>query len=425
MDTITYCGLLDDFALRHDDLAIRTLEELNEHLIAAVLFGGKLVINDGHMLLHPALQEAVVTPDKSPLRHLARTGFVRVLTRNKGMLQDLAHEMATKNIASAQKLLAKPWYKSTFQPAIGSWAEQLRSSAFDAFMPWPNLQTNAVFHSVSRVALQSLEASEPGHAKQFGNFRERLEKTAGRRTEWEEEAGKLVKEAKLFSDVYNSLMRTANEAYQYSWGCVLGTTGNAVQVLTRAPRHLDNFNLAVGELDSSLPKAVTVFVPDLTFAAKAIHHRWELLAETSLPTHPVNQTKQIFLTKLQQYYAAVRSNEKEVQLAARDYGTVLSKHFGKSETIPVVVDLGFLATSTAAGAAFGGPPGILLGVGIGLAGVAVSHLGGPQMLWRLTAPNPKKWIARVKQQPGNLCSSFRLAPAQIAQHTSRALPYAE
>ena len=54
MDTITYCGLLDDFSLRHGDLAIKSLDQLNEHLVAAVLFGSKLVINDGHVLLHAA-----------------------------------------------------------------------------------------------------------------------------------------------------------------------------------------------------------------------------------------------------------------------------------------------------------------------------------------------------------------------------------
>jgi hypothetical protein len=59
---LTYTGLVDDFAQKYGDACIQTLDDLNNHLIAAVLTGHPLLINDGHIIMHPAIREAVLNP---------------------------------------------------------------------------------------------------------------------------------------------------------------------------------------------------------------------------------------------------------------------------------------------------------------------------------------------------------------------------
>ncbi len=44
------------------------LKAFNNHLIAAVLTGHPLLINDGHIIMHPAIKDAVLHPESSPLQ---------------------------------------------------------------------------------------------------------------------------------------------------------------------------------------------------------------------------------------------------------------------------------------------------------------------------------------------------------------------
>jgi len=422
METYTYCGLLDDFTLRHDDKGIRSLQELNDHLIVSVLFGGRLLINDGYVLFNDALQEAVRVKDASPFRHLVEKGYVKILTRNGGKLETLADEMAEKGITSAQDLTAKPWYKVDYKPALTEWSVRLRSPAFDGFMNWPNLDRDEIFRSVAETAFHSLYAAEPLHRPALELFRKSVSDTPGRRTEWEDEATRLEKAGKIFSDVRRILMFTASEAYHYSWGCALGAAGYRARVLTRLPKYLQALDSALGRLPEKPTSQLTIFVPDLNFSKKAIKNRWQLLADMVSPGHEVSLRKEEFLDCRDRYYAS-GATEKEVQDAAKAYTTALSRHFGNRETVPVVFDLGFLAASTAAGAAVGNLPGILVGLGIGLAGVAGAHLGGPQMFWKFAAPK-RKWIARLQQVPEDrAASSFELSRDQISKHTSQAVPF--
>jgi hypothetical protein len=350
MGMLTYCGLLDDFALRHGDVTIRSLHQLNEHLIAAALFGERLLINDGYILIHPALREAVLTVDGSPLRHLVENGFVKLLTRNEGNLEGLADEMAQRGITSAQQLIAQSWYVQTYKPALEEWSPRLRSAAFDGFMNWPNVRIDDIFKSVAGTAYSSLFAVESKHQRELGRFRDNLDRTAARRTEWEQEATKLLKTARISPTVYRKLMLTASEAYHYSWGCALGSSVCPVRVLTRFPKYLHDFDSSLGQLAGTTRPSVKVFVPNLSFAHQAIQNRWQLLAEMVLPGHEVNQLKRNFLTCLEEYYLA-EGCEQKVQAAAMAYTSALSRHFGNPRVVPVVFDLGFLATSTVVGAA--------------------------------------------------------------------------
>jgi hypothetical protein len=423
MDTYTYCGLLDDFTLRHDDKGIRSLQELNEHLILSALFGGRLLINDGYVIFNEALQDAVLHKDASPLQHLVEKGYVKILTRNGGNLEILADKMANDGITSAQDLTGKPWYKVNYRPALTEWSVRLRSPAFDGFMNWPIFDRDEIFRSVAKTAFHSLYAAESRHRPALELFDKTVSDTPGRRTEWEDEASKLEKSGRIFSDVRRILMFTASEAYHYSWGCALGAAGHRVRVLTRLPKYLHGLDSSLGQLPERPTSQLKIFVPDLTFSKKAIKNRWQLLADMVSPGHQVSLRKEEFLDCRDRYYASNGTTEKEVHSVAKAYATALSRHFGNQEAVPVVFDLGFLAASTAAGAAVGNVPGIFVGLGIGLVGVAGAHLGGPQMFWKLAAPKPK-WIARLQRAPeDHAVSSFELSRDQISKHTSQAGPF--
>jgi hypothetical protein len=419
----TYCGILDDFSLRHHDLSIQTLSELNEHLVAAALFGDRLLINDGYFLFHRNLREAVQNTEESPLRRLVGCGFVKVLTRNKGELGTLADEMAQKGINSAQQLVSDPWYKKTYKPTLQSWSQQLSSGAFDGFISWPNLNRDDIFKSVAETAFNSLHNSREEDRDELEQFHDALTRTAARRTEWEDEAKKLLDAKKISPDVHRKLMEAAGEAYQYSWGCALGASGERVRVLSRLPKHLRAIDSTLGPLPTTPRGPIQLYIPDINFAGRAIKTRWQLLADMVSPGHEVNKLKQAFLESVKKYYSSSDVDGSQTQAAAKLYATALSKHFGKSEPISVGFDCAFLAASTAGGAAVGGPVGIVVGFGIGAIGVAAAHLGGPQLFWRLTAPSPKGWFKKEEQPQKPITSSFELAPEEIKKHTKSAGRY--
>jgi len=125
-----YCGLLDDFAIRHrDGHPIETVDQLNEHLIFTMVAGDPLVINDGHLLLNPAVCEAIMRPEDSPFRRLVECRFVRILSRNGGAIERLAEEMANQNITSAEQLLEDHRYREEYRPALAEWSEELERAA--------------------------------------------------------------------------------------------------------------------------------------------------------------------------------------------------------------------------------------------------------------------------------------------------------
>jgi hypothetical protein len=83
-----YCGLLDDFAIRHrDGHPIAKLEDLSNHLVFSVIAGDPLIVNDGYLLQSSAVRDAIMYPDRSPFRRLVECGFVRIMSRNGGAIE--------------------------------------------------------------------------------------------------------------------------------------------------------------------------------------------------------------------------------------------------------------------------------------------------------------------------------------------------
>lgn len=421
----SYVGLLDDFALRHGDTAITTLADLNEKLVLAVLFSDPLVVNDGYVLTHSAVQEALLNPKRSPLKALVERGFVKLLSRNNGKIEKLAELMAANGITSAQELLQSDFFVKRYQPFLTRWSESLNSGAFESMLPWPSIRIDDVYRSVAETALATATMRETIPQTDLEAFRERLSDTKARRTEWEDVARAMLKCGQLQVGSYRSLMRAANEIYQYTWGCSLLRQLPGVRVLTRIPQHLGTLDHTEFELPAVARKQVKVFIPDRAFVVKAVGEKWDSLAVMVTSGHELNRLKHQFLQALRGYYSSETVSRRQVQNASNSYTVALSKHFGEHAAVPVIFDLSFVTASTFAGTLVQGLPGAAIGAAVSLVGVGAAHLGAPRLLWRLTAPAPEKWLVHKRlAAPEGTTSCFQLDPASAYLHTKNATPVA-
>ncbi|GAA4716333.1 hypothetical protein Prum_005690 [Phytohabitans rumicis] len=400
---VTYTGLVDDFAKNHDDGCIQTLRELNEYLVSAVLVGHPLLINDGHVIMHPAIREAILKPESSPLRNLVATGYVKILTRNAGDLETLAAQMADEGITSAQRFSVQRDYAKSYLPALHVWMSQLRLGEPQSFLhPWPELNTTSIFHKITAAAYRSIRdvlvaAELRDELKALRRFRDLYELgRQHRRTDWENVANRMRGSGRLSETLYRELMYAGNEVYQYSWGCALARKDNLVRVETRAPKFTD-LDMSIGETTGSYQDSVEVYSPNFTVAHRKIGDNWSRLAEVARPGTETYYAKVEFQRCMESYYHAngTEVDRSALDAAARKYSKALSDHFRRDERARLIY--GYV--TAAAGAAVGipaAPLGPWLGTGIGLAvGVATvvaDQVGAPRAMMKIMNRDNKKWI---------------------------------
>lgn len=420
---LSYVGVLDDFALRYSDGAIENVADLNSLLILATLFSDPLLINDGYLLSHKALRDALMTQEFSPFKQLVECGYVKILSRNGGDLGGLANWMADIGISSAKSLLEDQWFRDKFQPLLGIWSERLRSPAYDAFRDWPNLKLDEVYQKVSSDAFENLINSLNDSTDELTEFKKRLDGSKRRRTEWEDIAKQMLHEGRLSRVTFVAIMKAANESYQYSWGCSLARDSGSVRVLTRMPQHLAKFELCELTVPDNPKQPIQIAIPDAAFAHKSVNGKWELLADVVTTGSELNHLKYQFIDALRAYYQNSDLDEKQVKLRGQEYTRALSKHFGNSVGVNVMFDLTFVGVSTAAGAMVAGPMGMIAGAALSVTGVAASHLGAPKLLWRLSAPSPKKWLVNRNILAPELVSAFQIDRTVASQYTEGVLPF--
>lgn len=393
----SYFGLVDDFAERHGDLAIKSVPNLTQNLIFAVLFDEPLLINDGHVIASAVIRKALSDPEKSPLRKLIEAGFVQILTRNGRKLGELTQHMADNGIVSAQELLKDRRHRA-FRPILSEWAQTLNKKDLDgeylSFHDWPVYNTSEIFERLALAALaQAISNAEDETFKRqllrFGGvFRDSPQRN---RTTWEKEVSRLRREDKLSNGLDQTLLRIANESYQYSWGCALSAGPVPVKVFTRTPEFLA-IDHAVAMSDVPRRKKVLVYAPNFCHAEKKVKKDdWEALAEVAQPGHKFSDAKHEFITTLAAYYTSPDVTQEEMDTRADEYSKALAMHFG-GERVPFAFDLTFTGLSAAAGLAAGGPIGAAVGLGVGFIGNIAAHMGGPKFIQRCVLPLERKWI---------------------------------
>ena len=379
-----YCGLLDDFAIRHHDgHPIKTLDQLNEHLIFTMIAGDPLVINDGHLLLNPAIREAIMRPEDSPFRQLVECRFVRILSRNGGAIERLAEEMANRNITSAQQLVGDRRYREEYQPALAEWSAVLNSGFLDSFRAWPKHDTGYVYGKMGSTIIDALLDRSAKLRPEIEVFVETLGDAVRARTAWEDTARSLRERDLLSPIVSQQLMAGANEAYQYAWGCALADAQNPTSVQTRVPRFLSELDLSEPAPTADVRSPVTVFVPNLTPALKGVAGQWDELALAASPASEANRAKREYLTALSKYFAGDESvTHEQMKDLARGYSQTLASTFGRKKTkkARIGVDVTFAALSVAGSIALTGPVGVAIGVGLTAAGLGASHASPAQKL---------------------------------------------
>ncbi len=419
-----YCGLLDDFAIRHSDgFSIKKLRDLNEHLIFSVIAGDPLTINDGYVLMNPAVRDAVTQPDRSPFRELVQCGFVRILSRNGGDLPGLAQRMADDGITSAKRLLTNPQYRQDYAPALAAWSGHLNSGGFGWFQGWPAHRTDVVYGRLASRILDSLISLGLDERDQLSGFQDELGDRVSSRTAWENTADSLVGTRQLSGRARTVLMKGANEAYQYAWGCALADPASPVSVQTRATQFLGELDLPTGEAATRGRSDIRLFVPNVKVATKGIGTQWNLLAQVAGSAHPAAQAKRNFRATLIAYYTGQGVSKRQMERAARDYSATLAAVFGRDDRTQAGVDLIFTASSIGVStAAFAGaalllgPVGLAIGVGLAAAGFSTAHVKPVHnLISRLGRTKPHKWIEEGGAvDPQRSVSSFELDPTKVA-----------
>jgi len=420
---VTYTGLVDDFAQKYDDAPVMTLKDLNNHLITAVLTGHPLLINDGHIIMNPAIRDAVRNPQLSPLRELAAAGYVQILTRNGGDLETLAERMADQGITTAQEIAGEDDYRKNYLPALRKWLDQLRRGEPDVFLrPWPEINTTPVFHRIAAAAYRSIRSSlsatksraDLEALRRFIDMYESGEEK--RRTDWENTAVRLRNGEKLSERLFGELMQAGNEAYQYAWGCVLADKSSRIGVQTRAPKHtsLDVTIDAIEEPLSVRREQVELYTPNLDLAQRKIGKNWRRLAEVASKGTETYYAKTAFQRCVEEYYSGNQAtmDEATVKDAARKYSKALAEHF-------VNVELGrrIYGYSTAVGGTAALIPlmpalpiySLLAGLVIAVTTAFGDQRGIPEAMMKIVTGSKKKWITSGQLgTPSALVSNFEI-----------------
>lgn len=425
---LTYTGLVDDFATKYGDASIQTLKDFNNHLIRAVLTGHPLLINDGHLVMHPAIREAVLNPKSSPLQELTKAGYVKILTRNGGDLETLADQMADQGITSAQQFGGQDYYKKQYQPALRTWMDDLRlGEPRDYLHPWPEINTTPVFHKIAAAAYRSIRSSL--RAAKLRDDLEALRRfidlyesgTQKRRTDWENAAVLLQRGEKLSERLFRELMNVGNESYQYAWGCALADKSNLVRVETRAPKYssLDVAVDAMAEPVSMQRGQVELYAPNFKVADRKIGDNWSKLAEVARTGGETYYAKVAFQRCIESYYRGDESavDEATVKAAAKKYSRALAEHFVNARRGRWIYGYATAIGGTAALIpTMAAVPlvGLLAGLAISVVAAFGDQVGVPEAMMKIVESSKSKWI--VNSELGTrptMVSNF-----QIDQHAA-------
>jgi hypothetical protein len=412
-----YCSLVDDFAVKNGiGGSIDKTAELNRHLVSAVLFGDRLLVNDGHVLLNPALQRAVADRRCSPFRDLVEKGFVQIVSRSRRDFGELAQTMADQKIVTAKDLMRTEQYQSVLKPALELWSKKLEGND-RSFVDWPAPDTRFVYQDLAKRAFAALLSSESKYESQFEQFgrelgwtgttehkdagvhvngsKRVLDKGVASRTGWEETAKRMTARCALSADAAKVLMDAGHEVYNYMWGSVLTTPTTPIRIQGPSPRLLGDLDLNEGTLVSQPREPVNVFGPDEDFALRSMHGKWEKLAPFSDAGHELFEMKKDFNDTLVSYFTTTLVSEKQMQNAANDYGKALSRHFGGADKMAKGLVVVFSAVGIGGMFLTGGALAIAIGLGATIGGgAAPTKLARQRLLWRVSSPDHKRWITK-------------------------------
>lgn len=384
----TYFGSFDDFGARCCKWKV-DLPYINHILIREVLIGGHVLINDGYLVQLPAFREAIMDPKISPLKELVRCGWVKILTRNNGLLHEVPDEAADKGVTGFHKASKDKEYRKVLK----GWSRELLDYAPGAFSPWPNFEIHVGYANTMALAQEQIEnreaklhTSQETIKKVFDMFNHEMARSKeAPRTKWEKIVSNLEKEGELKENESRDLMRLGNTTYHYNWGCCL--TENHPELSVRVDTHgLNFFRNLCNPLYEYRPLPQKLPLPHRAEEKLKIGKDWTLLSDLVEKTaNEAQQAKYKYLEDVQKYIDNPECNDirKQSRKSADNYSKQLSKHFGVAESskkAELGLNLFFLGASTTAGFYVGGPAGSFVGFLVGLAGVGTGAFPTPQVI---------------------------------------------
>lgn len=416
----TYAGSFDDFAARHWKHEV-DLGYVNGVLIREVLIGGRLLINDGYLVQLPAFRQAIMDPKVSPLKELVRCGWVKILTRTNGRLDEVAEKMVAKQVKGFSKRLRDKEY----QEVLRIWSDELER---DAFIPWPDFKIHVGYANTMALAEKQIESkevrldiSQEVIRQVFDMFNNEMARDKeAPRTKWERIVSNLRSQGKLKPNNYLELMRLANATYHYNFGCCL--TESYPELPMRVDTH-------AGSLFHNLRAPTREFLPlpkklpklDCPEEKLKIERNWALLSDLVERTRSKAQIlKYKYLDGLAKYINNPKSDEtrNELKKSCVDYSKELSRHFGATQSSKFAklgFDLIFLGSSTAVGFIIRGTSGSVVGGLVGLAGVGASFFPIPQLV-EMYKTKGKRVIEFKEYSTEDITSGFALKKEAVKQH---------
>lgn len=314
---MTYSGLLDDVVDRYKITPEVDATFFNRSILRNVFFSGRILINDGYLVNHPAALTQLMNED-SLLRTMIKTDFVRVLARQQDAdaFANNPEIMAERGVESFRRLIdRKDW------PQIKERLRQfaLGLYAYDKVDPWPPFQMHPGFRKLfSRIfdkSLDDLGLAGLGRIDLDG-LRRTLEdspvyQTSPRGTV-EEVLKAMAASGTLSQEAVVQIMNVANQCYHYNFAmCLSESRGEAVIA------------------DTTIGKA---FLPVLSIPRGFPMEDGAVYDRLLDPTSTLSAAKHTFLAAVDRVFrpssnTSVAARVDEVNRAAEEYRRYLADHF--------------------------------------------------------------------------------------------------
>lgn len=340
---LTYLGTVDDSVGQYPWGYAVDIDFVNRQLATAALAGDQIAINDGYLMLTPALWNAAQDHREdnrsSPLRELMWARFVKVLIRSStSSLADIPERMAAENNASYMQLTSQPDW-SARRRNLERLSEQL--IAVDGFVPWPKGTVSPGFCRLMRQLHQKDPASLGLQHATHDDLLRTLD-------EWENLLGpemrsprdRWISAVRKIANSHNSrrsnadaqkvlldLMYLANEAYHINFAACLAAEDRAVAVATRFSVAFAEYLHVDETTQSDWPRVPLLKLPDDFPIGDG-----KRLAEVVSPNSKLNDAKKRYLGSLDGYLAGNYRLD-DLESSAQAYSELLSYHFYRDRDV--------------------------------------------------------------------------------------------
>ncbi|GEM_PF-367075 len=332
----TYLGTLDDRCKEFPWGYNLDMDFLNKTLVRSVLFGEKLLLNDGYLMNCEACREAVMDKTRSPLMRLIDIGFVRILSRT-GDLGSTAQKMKDEGVGTFPELLDRADWKE-FRGRLDRMTEDLTSE--DLLCSWPAQDMGAGFIKTiltaeGRTPLEMhMRCVDDDLLKRvFESYRKEMKRDSrAARTRWEEVCRNAVMTSDADPAALHELMHLGNGAYHVNFaGCLSVAMDQPVLAETRLCRGLAGlYDIAEADDDSNEDQTP---LPTALVLPNDLRTNVDLLEEVLDESSPIGKARRKYLDRLDEWRGAKGKVTERLSAAMDQYEERLSRHFYKDSDL--------------------------------------------------------------------------------------------